>query len=251
MEIFRASILAVSPHPDDIALSCGGLMRKLIGSNLTLVTCFSRSSYAPEVNKQLLAVDDIYKLRCLEDKKYAARISAKRIDFMLDAASLRFKEPSLRLQECPEHEDIYYQLVEKFLNLFKKRQYSIVLCPLAIGNHVDHHFVRDAIENFGNSSFQVLYYEDLPYSSWIGGARAVAELVQFRQKGVVPFVVDITENFPVKLADISLYQSQVSSEDLYRVKHYAEEFGERFKYAERIWCTTGARVWIEQILQHG
>ena len=231
-------ILAIAPHPDDIALSCGGFIRKLIDAKISLLTCFSRSLYAPLAQINDVRIDDVYKLRSLEDETYSSRIGASRIDLKFDDVSIRYANREDWFQKRPQLDEVYYALTNLINEVNSVGKFSIILCPLAVGYNVDHYYVYEAVRNIALPSQSILYYEDLPYGARIGGADAVSAIAEEAIPSSQAIILDISEVIQLKLEDISIYRSQIYPNDLKHVLQYGAELGGLDGYAERLWVAS-------------
>src|SRR5437868_6595645 len=107
-----ARIAALSPHPDDIALSCGGLMQALLSFNfeITLVSCFTESVYAPFIDEEMQVPAIVRAMRLTEDEQYAASINAQYIALSLNDVSLRYPDPEQWICQSPDLDETYVML---------------------------------------------------------------------------------------------------------------------------------------------
>lgn len=229
------SLLAIAPHPDDIALSCGGLIRRLQGIEITLLTCFSQSIYAPLADVNSLAREIVYKIRREEDEEYCRRNNLQRVDLKLEDVTIRYPNDTDWIQETPELDETFLALSNLMKSIIDSKNYSVVLCPLSIGDHVDHYFVNQVIFQNYKSEYQIFFYEDLPYGSRIGGAEVVLKQMKKKYPNSTYREIDITSVFDSKLDDITLYKSQIYQEDLTGVINYSLELGHGRSYVERLW----------------
>jgi len=227
-------ILAVSPHPDDIALSCGGLMRLLQDIDITLFTCFTRSYYAPFVELKAALSDVVREIRTREDREYARQVGAKYIELGLEDVSVRFPDMAEWICKHPKKENSYVSLVEKIVEAVSP-EYTHILCPLGIGYNIDHLITHDAIRGAASVSQRVLFYEDLPYGMRVGGPRTVIDYVNFIVPQARPIRIDITNVISAKISGLEIYRSQIYPEDVASVVQYAAEIGTSGTLGERLW----------------
>jgi LmbE family N-acetylglucosaminyl deacetylase len=214
-------------------------MRQLAAVDLTLLTCFSRSLYAPFAKVAELTVPVVQTIRTSEDEVYARKLGAHRIDLGLDDVSLRYDDYNDWLNVQPSHDETYNVLDTEIRSAIAAKPFERILCPLAVGNHIDHVFVRDAIRGAITDHQRILYYEDMPYGVRIGGPAAVLEFAHV----FIPFgkctLIDIDGVAEMKVADINGYPSQIYQDDIAGVLRYAEELGGLEGLAERIWHESG------------
>lgn len=231
----NSNVLAISPHPDDIALSCGGLVRMMVTTKLTIVNCFTLSVYAPLANINPQTPELVHSLRKSEDINYVQRVNAGRLDLKLDDITLRYPQKKWLLED-PPLDEAFCELKERLTEVLEQYPTALILCPLAIGNNVDHYFVREVVREATLTGQETVYYEDLPYGAWVGGPSEVAVYTQNVLPSIYQAVaVDVTKVFQDKLSDIAVYESQISDTDFEDVKSYAAELGASNAYVERFW----------------
>jgi LmbE family N-acetylglucosaminyl deacetylase len=226
-------VLAIAPHPDDIALSCGGLMRRLSSIDVTVLTCFNRSLYAPFANGVELSAETVRGIRTAEDREYARRIGATYVDLSLDDVSLRFSEEEDWVCSSPIKDAAYVNSCAKIAEAISS-VYTHILCPLAVGANVDHIITRNAVQR-GASDQRVFYYEDLPYGVYIGGPTPVAAHAATVIATATSSVIDVTATMDAKLADIAIYKSQIDPEDVTGIIQYGSHLAGGNGFAERVW----------------
>ena len=180
--------LFISPHLDDIALSCGGYVRRLTtaGECVIVLTIFAGDLPAG-VSPPWLARRYELSWR-LGDRPFAARrgedaaamqllgAQYRHLDF-LDAIYRRdlvghplytkqsFGVP-MRREDSQNYEPLVRLELEDVLQTYKSQDVYVYI-PLGAGGHVDHLIVRHAIESERQSEV-VVYYEDFPYASQPG-----------------------------------------------------------------------------------
>jgi len=163
-------VVAISPHLDDAAFSVGGLLaaHARAGDRVTIVTCFTGNVPAPtgfalacQLDKGLGPEVDYMALRRAEDRAACAAIGATAIHLPLLEAPHRGYASAPALFAARRDDDVMLTpltaaLAEQIAPLAPDQ----LLGPLAIGNHVDHWLVRDALGALGQP---VLLWEDWPY----------------------------------------------------------------------------------------
>lgn len=166
----------LSPHFDDAVLSCGGLIWEQTHSGIPVEIWTvmagdpppgAESALAQEmhVNWQTSNAHETVTVRRAEDQKAARRVGAaiRHLPFP-DAIYRRSKTGTLYYPKGifvppnPHESDMVDEIVHQISQ--KLTPYDTIVCPLAIGGHVDHILTRQALENLGRPLW---YYADVPY----------------------------------------------------------------------------------------
>ena len=179
-------VFILSPHFDDAAYGLTLTISKLINSsvNLSLINCFTITKWTalPVENKD---VESVSQLRAKEDEDYN-----KLFNSAINIINLDLLDAPLRngyiLQNQPfvQNElDLIIQLKE----LLKKNVDGLLLCPLAIGSHIDHAISRQAVVEL-YKEFRVLFFEDLPYAQRIGEDQIRRHVMQLEEELKVSLV---------------------------------------------------------------
>ncbi|MDI9547964.1 MAG: PIG-L family deacetylase [Chloroflexota bacterium] len=241
--------LYLSPHLDDVALSCGGQIAQHVQSGQTVLIVSvmagdppeeSVSGYAQSLHDRWLLATDAAAGRRQEDLE-ACRI--------LGADALHWDVPDCIYRTHPQSGEPFYvsdddifgaiapaemelldTLVSRMQTLPAHRRIAV---PLTVGNHVDHQLVRLAAERcFGTAALD--YYEDYPYAQDDGAVAAtIAAQAGVWRAEVTPLCAAALET---KIAAIRAYHSQLSTffaddADLReQVTRFAETVG-----GERLW----------------
>jgi hypothetical protein len=168
--------ICISPHLDDAALSCGGWINAQTQQGQLVEIWTICAGQAPPGEISPLAqvchfqwgtgtADETVALRRLEDEKAGSR---------LGAAVRHFDVPDCIYRRGPQGDYLYPQDVftaphpqeEGLVGSITQQVNSSLrpgdrlLCPFAIGGHVDHLMVRQALEGL---SLPLVYYADIPY----------------------------------------------------------------------------------------
>ncbi len=164
----------VSPHFDDVAISCGGriLNQKQAGESVLVVTVFSAraNQYTRISNKALQTMLD-YDRRRLEDTEAMKRLS---VDFLW----LEFPEILFRLQspwrrywltypDTAANKRLCRQVTVRLSEICRQTQCTEIVLPLGIGQHVDHQIVFQAgltLQHHQPHPNTASFYEELPYT---------------------------------------------------------------------------------------
>ncbi|MEI1703954.1 PIG-L family deacetylase [Acinetobacter baumannii] len=166
-------IICISPHQDDIALSTSLLLHELYTKNskinCKLISCFTRTNYAPYLQNK--SIESISRKRELEDKRYAKKLALD----MIEVISIGMNDSPLR-EEWDRTCDIYrpdnyykhdydemlryvHELLKKLSNYQEKPELAIL--PLGL-QHKDHIIVsKTSAIRF--KDVPILIYEDVPY----------------------------------------------------------------------------------------
>lgn len=234
----------ISPHFDDAVLSCGGLiaLQSRQGLHTEIWTIMAGDPPAAPLSQFALenhalwglpGVLETVAMRRAEDEQAAVRVGAELVHFDFSDCIYR---------RSPKGEPLYTQTVtcppdpsdRKLPNRIavtlrsELRKDDLLICPLALGGHVDHVLVRQAVEKLGEP---VRYYADVPY-------------VLNNPETLAPGIAALDSEFhPLSETDLSgwlegvaAYQSQLSS--LYKGQ------GTLAQAIRSYWAVmTGIRLW--------
>lgn len=180
----------ISPHLDDAILSAGGLISTLAKTHkVKVITIFSKASEKPYTffcrrylnTCHYQDADMFFKDRKKEDQRLFHRlgIDPQYLDFA-DAAWRKKTKKNWLINILPElshlyptrfhilsgrisQEDIILidQIKKKLISFIPPNKKTIVFCPLAIGQHVDHIIVREICRQIFK---QVIFWSDYPYN---------------------------------------------------------------------------------------
>ncbi|TXM63628.1 PIG-L family deacetylase [Methylobacterium sp. WL120] len=165
--------LALSPHLDDAAFSCGGTLATLAASGwrVVMATVFTQSVAEPagfalacQLDKGLDASVDYMRLRRAEDAAAAAHLG-------VEVRHLPFREaPHRGYGSAPElfaevraDDAIVEHLAQAFGALIAETAPDLILAPQAIGGHVDHLQVVAALRRIALDR-PMLWWRDFPYT---------------------------------------------------------------------------------------
>jgi LmbE family N-acetylglucosaminyl deacetylase len=186
-------LVVLSPHLDDAALSCGGLMTHAVGrTSVTVATLFTDAGRAPHTlsaRRYLRQVgahsaQTLYQQRRAEDRAALEPAGITCVHGGLTEALFR-RRPTRGLRSLwahllPELAHIYpvYRLhltagrvaaadaatlrdARAFIQQVVGSGLHLLLAPLGVGGHVDHVLARSVAERSGAP---VVYYSDFPYN---------------------------------------------------------------------------------------
>ena len=166
-------ILAVSPHLDDAVFSAGARLAEhaIAGDAVMVVTCFTGNVAEPhgfalacQLDKGLGPDIDYMALRRAEDEAACALIGAAPLHLPLLEAPHRGYDSAAALFGPPLASDsMLSELVTALKEAAAGCRPDLVYGPYGVGNHVDHHLVREAMECVFAST-PVIWWEDYPYA---------------------------------------------------------------------------------------
>jgi len=225
----------LSPHLDDVALSCGGRIHQLtqVGQPVLVLTIFAgsprldggeeggvSSDYIASLHQRWETVDDAPAQRRAEDE------AAMRI---LGADFCHLSYPDCVYRQNPVTGDLLYlsdedifaqvhlaeftlaaELRDELEKLIGKPREAILYAPLAAGHHVDHQITAAAALSLRAAGHRVVFYEDYPYAEtpatllsatqWLGGENWRLERFSLRP-----------EDLAAKAEAVLRYRSQLST----------------------------------------
>jgi LmbE family N-acetylglucosaminyl deacetylase len=246
-------ILVLSPHRDDAAFSLSlSISHWLsVGHRVTLLNVFTRSLYAPYSDADTVHENDrltyISAMRKKEDESFLRRLPGlTMIDLNLKDAPIRLRCDSAIVCDMDvDPNDTAIPKIQKAMTaqVDAARPLHAIVVPLALGHHVDHRVVRDAILPFA-TKLPTAFYEDLPYATRDG---VRIDLTRFREdesarlhEPLHPVLVHGTHTQPsaFKLKIATLYASQIDQQ----LAETIASFSHRYQGAERLWANN---LWLK------
>ncbi|BBD72928.1 hypothetical protein HS1genome_1317 [Sulfodiicoccus acidiphilus] len=230
-------MILLSPHPDDLALSIGGILSLGLLNGYSAVTVFTESRYSPAA---MIPPSEVSAARRAEDLRYFSSLGAS-------VTHLGFPDTSMRgyisLKGDGRYIDPILHKVTSTLRELLKGQ-DLVVAPLGLGGHVDHETVRRGAELSGEP---LILYEDLPYASDFDDNE-----IRLAASGYKPLLFDVTRVFGRKLDGLSAYRTQITRRDLNSVVRYARRllpggYGERLWVNYRSWEEISRRAWASAL----
>ena len=167
----------LSPHFDDVAFSCGGLVWEQVqsGDDVSILTiCAGEpppgpiSRYAQSLHVRWETGQDAVSIRKAENFRSCQILGATAINFSIPDVIYR-RSPLDGFPMCESDADLTAglrpeeaQLVDDLKHMLGKAlpQTCEIVSPLALGSHVDHLLVKTAVEALDRT---VWYYADFPY----------------------------------------------------------------------------------------
>lgn len=252
----------LSPHLDDVVLSCGGAIHRhtAAGDTVLVINIFSGDA-PPGVDLSPFArIQHDYwgtpprpmALRRAEDGAALAWLAAEGQYLDLPDAVYRpipggelpyASEEALWAEVHPADpmaRDGARELAGRLAALIPREDASAIYAPLGVNNHVDHQIVRAAAQRLLQQGYRLAFYEDYPY------AEQQQELERsLKAAGVEDWRAEIialsTADVEAKVAAIGYYRSQMGvlfggvEAMICRVWAFAATRSPAHGLAERIW----------------
>jgi len=236
----------LSPHFDDVALSCGGLVweQAQAGEMVSIWTvCAGEppagdfSPFVQELHARWELGENASAQRRVEDTNSCRRLGASYHYFSIPDCIYRrhpqmgefmyASETALNGPLQPGDTQVIHSLQEV---LMRSLQPDVVLvCPLGLGAHVDHQLTRLAAEGLGR---ELWYYADFPY---LLQRKALVE--QMEQEGWVSQV------FPISLEGLEAWQDSVSAHASQISTFWVSDLAMRQAVADYLGWYKGLRLW--------
>ncbi|WP_160316657.1 PIG-L deacetylase family protein [Thermanaerothrix daxensis] len=170
----------LSPHLDDAVLSCGGWIWYQVqkGQEVEIWTLCAGdppegplSTYAQQLHRRWQTELNAVAIRRQEDREACARIGATPRQFPLPDCIYR-RDPRQNRPIVNRDEDLFQPalpsserprvaIVREWLEASLTDPF-ILVCPLGLGGHIDHHLTRAAAEALARPS--LWYYAEFPYA---------------------------------------------------------------------------------------
>ncbi len=168
----------LSPHLDDAALSCGGMIAELVrqGNTVEVWTICAGdpppgplSPLAQSLHQRWETHENPVEVRREEDRQACALLGAGFRHFAIPDCIYR-RHPITGEPLIRENDELFQPLPEVEWPLAEELQQQLsahmpagarVISPLTLGGHIDHHLVRRAAEGL---NLPLLYYADYPYA---------------------------------------------------------------------------------------
>ena len=202
----------LSPHFDDVALSCGGLVWEQVqaGKAVSIWTVCAGSApvgelspFAKELHMRWEVDENATAQRRIEDLNSCRRMGATWRYFAIPDCIYRrnphtgefmyASEISLSGPLQPADTLTIMALQEEMKNFFPTD--TVLISPLGLGNHVDHQLTRLAAEGL---DYITWYYADYPYV-----LRSREKLESMQQEGW------LSQVFPISLDGLTAWQDSI------------------------------------------
>jgi LmbE family N-acetylglucosaminyl deacetylase len=266
MSNMTARCVYLSPHLDDAALSCGGLVHQQVqaGTQPLVITCFAGvpdyrmlSLFAVEQQRRWGEPADPIGQRRGEDAAALAHLGAayEHWDYLdciyrrhpVSGEFLYASEDALWGAVSKAEGGLIAELTKRLSKALARaetqpppnrwRDRVLVYAPLAVGRHVDHQLVLRVALRLRRRGWPVQFYEDYPYAE---DPQKLARALRQWAAPPTPTILRLTEeDLAAKTEAIRCYASQLAvlfgdqSAVAARVKAYALAVGDGQDYAER------------------
>lgn len=207
----------LSPHLDDAALSCGGLIweQSQAGDQTSVWTVCAGdpppgplSPFAEQLHARWQTGRDAGSQRRQEDRLACATLNAGyqhislpdciyRQNHELDG-HLYASEAAIFGEVCWQEEELIQELGREISRRLPAPANLVI--PLALGGHIDHRLTRRAAEQIAQPELQRWYYADYPYV-----LTTAADLQDLRQSGWH------SVSFPVSAAGLLAWQEAIAA----------------------------------------
>jgi LmbE family N-acetylglucosaminyl deacetylase len=216
--------LFISPHYDDIALSCGGTAALLSQNDREPVIALvfgsepapnqKLTSFAAGMHRQWgLAAREVIAGRRREEAAASAILGAR--DELLP-----FHDAIYRGDRYTSDEKLFGPVAADKQELQLPRELMLSLglggipdnrtriyAPLAVGNHVDHQIAFTAGTHLAEAGWDVFFYEDLPYAIKLGAVEIRVAATNRRLS--IAARIDVSSVWQTKMDAIMAYPSQL------------------------------------------
>jgi LmbE family N-acetylglucosaminyl deacetylase len=236
-------IAVISAHRGDAALAVGLAIGMWLerGDAVEVISCFTRSEYAPFSDAESLHENDrmsfISATRKREDEAFAKLFRGK-----LTMTELNLKDAPLRLHCGPD--EVFGQVAEssdkaalKVRKAIESSKAHALVVPMGLGGHIDRMTARDAA--IASQALPIAFYEDLPQALSLPEETIEAEAKRW---GLSPGFAagpaeDIEATVKRKRKIAWCYDSQIDE----AVTLQVAEFCVRYQGRERLWMDAAWR----------
>ncbi len=206
-------IFILSPHIDDAAFGLALTISKCANNNIpvTIINCFTITKWTAIAveNKE---IDAVSLLRKNEDAAFYKALNSNINIINLDLLDAPLRNGYIFQEQHFKQNEL--KLVEELKKLLQLHVDGLLLCPLGIGNHIDHAICREAVVQV-YKNMNVLFYEDLPYANRITSSQIATHLKELEERLQVQLSshIDGLHNCTIdKEQAIRVYKSQVNDE---------------------------------------
>ena len=170
-----------SPHLDDVVLSCGGAVDRLVSQQkgVHVITVFagptdkSGSAFVRHLHKKWSASEDVTHLRRHEDEQAFKSLGVANIEHWDYAEAPNRRAPDgqvlyatyeeLRTM-APDDQQLVKDLTSRIRLLDVVTSDATLYFPLSLGQHIDHRILFEVGCQLSAQGKRVRFYEDFPYA---------------------------------------------------------------------------------------
>lgn len=202
----------LSPHIDDAAFGLTLTISKLISNHVSvnLINCFTITKWTGVfVSKDIEVVSA---LRKEEDKAFNQYLGSAIQVTNLELLDAPLRNSYIHLFHPFNENEL--ELIGQLKNYTLENVDGLLLCPLALGNHIDHILCLEAVIQV-YPKIKIVFFEDLPYANRISFDEIkshVNNLAKRLDKKLDSFISDLDKCTIDKNHAIHLYKSQVDEE---------------------------------------
>ncbi len=231
MSLEPCQSLFLSPHLDDVVLSCGGTIhrRAARGEGSLVISIFAgspaddaHSAFAQELRDRWGGARDPVGVRRAEDLTALHAVGAEALHLdMLDCVYRTGRESGAVLYPTVEHifgdvhaeeASLHLAVLEALRPALREHPCATVYAPLTVGHHVDHIITLRAALILHQEGREVSCYEDFPYAVRSDVvARALALLAPASECWVRSVEALAEDDVRAKADGVAAYRSQIST----------------------------------------
>lgn len=205
----------LSPHPDDVVLSCGGRLLKESESSL-VINVFSKSyEYPTKWDKICGLGQKPMQKRIAEDRAVLKQVGA-------EAIYLNFFDDAVYKKNCRQRsQKEISMIVKKIKTSISYYSGAEIFCPVGI-NHPDHLLIASIGKQIGAD----YYYEDLPHALLVN----VKGGCNYKIDKFIDRKIELISCYSTQRQGLTKLISAASFEDfLQKIKHYHYRNGSFFE----------------------
>lgn len=236
-------IFILSPHIDDAAFALTLTISKLLNNKIpvTIINCFTVTRWTGVfVSKDIEVVS---RLRKEEDAEYNKLFNAQINIINLDLLDAPLRNGYIFQNQSFQQNEL--DLIEDIKKLLNQHVDGLLLCPLAIGNHIDHAICREAVIGL-YKKLNVIFFEDLPYAQRIGEDqihRHIKDLEEKLDVKLESYTDGMQSGTTNKEQAIRVYKSQLNEEICSEIVGHMNALG-----GERLWGEAGEIEVLKSVL---
>lgn len=206
-------IFILSPHIDDAAFGLTLTISALIEKNysVTIINCFTATKWTA-IHVDNKDIDAVSRLRKAEDEAFNTLFNSQIKIINLDLLDAPLRNGYIFQNQPFQQNEM--ELIDELTKLLQQHANGLLLCPLAIGNHIDHSICREAVISL-YKELPVIFFEDLPYAQRIGEDQLRSHIKNLEERlkvNLESFTIGSDNSIIDKEQAISVYKSQLNEE---------------------------------------